>query len=70
MILGPASLKAHLEQRRAKAAADALHRHRRTKILQALYAHIPKQDNMLARSDGINAATDQLLEDLWHTTTQ
>ena len=69
MILSAASFKAHMAQRRVKAEADALARHRRTKILQILYGNMPKQADMLARSEGINAATDQLLEELWPITT-
>ena len=68
MILSVESFKQHMAIKKAKAEADAIYRHRRTVILQALYGNMPKQMDMLARSEGINAATDQLLEDLWPTT--
>jgi len=65
MILSVERFKAHMAQRKAKAEADALYRHRRTKILQILYGNTPKSQNMLARSEGINACADAILDELF-----
>lgn len=51
--------------RKLKAEQDALYRYRRTKLLQILYGNLPKQADMLARSEGINASADAILEELF-----
>jgi DNA polymerase sigma len=55
-------LKEQLEQRRAVALRDAELRHFRTEVLHILYDHIPKQEDLKARTDMIDKIATEIVE--------
>lgn len=48
--------------RKAKAQADAAYREKRVRILLTVQKHVPRQEDLKARQNAVDALVDELME--------